>query len=203
VQVVVAKAAKTTWTRPAAVDPVAAAVGDPAQLLDVDVQQLARPLADIADRDAGRTVLVSQPGQPVAGQDVADGRARHADDGRQPVRAEAVLVPGSEDRVHLHLGQGSWRAERPGAPVLEARLTLRFVSPEPLPGGLAAHPEHIGGMRDGHPVDQDPIHQELSAERRQLRSTMCHESLPSVVSWTPTPSLGRLSSVNNLFGNHT
>jgi len=32
---------------------------------------------------------------------------------------------------------------------------------------------------------------------------MCHESLPSVVSWIPTPSLGRLSLVNNLFVNHS
>jgi len=32
---------------------------------------------------------------------------------------------------------------------------------------------------------------------------MCHESLPFDVSWIPTPSLGRLSFVNNLFGNHS
>jgi len=32
---------------------------------------------------------------------------------------------------------------------------------------------------------------------------MCHESLPFDVSWIPTTSLGRLSFVNNLFGNHS
>jgi hypothetical protein len=32
---------------------------------------------------------------------------------------------------------------------------------------------------------------------------MCHESLPFDVSWIPTPSLRRLSSVNNLFVNHS
>jgi len=37
----------------------------------------------------------------------------------------------------------------------------------------------------------------------ELRPTMCHESLPFDVSWIPTPSLGRLSFVNNLFGNHS
>jgi hypothetical protein len=36
----------------------------------------------------------------------------------------------------------------------------------------------------------------------ELRPTMCHESLPFDVSWIPTPSLGRLSFVNNLFVNH-
>jgi hypothetical protein len=58
-------------------------------------------------------------------------------------------------------------------------------------------------MGDGHPVDEDPVDQQTPAERGELRSTMCHESLPSVVSWIPTPSLGRLSLVNNLFVNHT
>jgi len=32
---------------------------------------------------------------------------------------------------------------------------------------------------------------------------MSHESLPFDVSWIPTPSLGRLSLVNNLFVNHS
>jgi hypothetical protein len=58
-------------------------------------------------------------------------------------------------------------------------------------------------MGHSHPVDRDPIHQELPAEHRQLRPTMCHESLPFDVSWIPTPSLGRLSFVNNLFVNHS
>jgi hypothetical protein len=58
-------------------------------------------------------------------------------------------------------------------------------------------------MGDGHPVDEDPVHEQPPAERRELGPTMCHESLPSVVSWIPTPSLGRLSLVNNLFVNHS
>jgi hypothetical protein len=56
---------------------------------------------------------------------------------------------------------------------------------------------------DGHAVDKDPVHEQPSAERRQLRPTMSHESLPFDVSWIPTPSLGRLSLVNNLFVNHS
>src|ERR1035437_4731327 len=52
-----------------------------------------------------------------------------------------------------------------------------------------------------HPVGEDPGHQQPPADGRQLRPTMCHESFPSVVSWISTPSLGRLSLVNNLFVN--
>jgi hypothetical protein len=58
-------------------------------------------------------------------------------------------------------------------------------------------------VRDGHPIDEDPIDQQPSTEHGQLRPTMCHESLPFDVSWIPTPGLGRLSFVNNLFGNHS
>jgi hypothetical protein len=58
-------------------------------------------------------------------------------------------------------------------------------------------------MGDRHAILEDPVDKEPAAERRQLGSTMCHESLPFDVSWIPTPSLGRLSLVNNLFVNHS
>ena len=92
------------------------------------------------------------------------------------------------------------RARRP---VLESGRTLGLVPTQPLPGRLSADPDRIRGVSHGHPLDDDPIHQELSAEDRQLRPTMCHESLPFDMSWIPTPSLGRLSFVNNLFVNHS
>jgi hypothetical protein len=91
---------------------VPAAVRDPAELLDVDVEQLAGPLADIADRDAAGAILITQPGQSVAGQDIADGRTRDAHDRGQPVGSQAVLVTGGQDRIDLCLGQGAWRVSR-------------------------------------------------------------------------------------------
>ncbi len=106
VQVVVAAVGAGRAGHPTA-DPVAAAVGDAAELLDVDVEQLARSLADVADRDARRSVLVGQAGQPVTGEDVADGRAWDAHDRRQAVWPEAVFVTGREDRIDPALGQGA------------------------------------------------------------------------------------------------
>ena len=117
--------------------------------------------------------------------------------------SEAVLVAGGQDRVDLRLGQGPWRVGWSRAPILESRLALGLIPAQPLPGRLATDSDHVRRVGHGHPVDQNPIHQELSAEDRQLRPTMCHESLPFDVSWIPTPSLGRLSFVNNLFVNHS
>ena len=132
----------------------------------------------------------------MAKEDIADGRARHPGKRREAVRAEAVLVTGGKDRVHLRLGQSPRRAVRPGAPILESCLALGLEPPEPLPGRLATHADHVGRMGDGHPVDQDPVDQQPAAERRQLGPTMCHESLPFDVSWIPTPTSGgsRLST---------
>jgi hypothetical protein len=119
---------------------------------------------------------------------------------RQAVRAESVLMSGGKDRVHLCLRQRPRRLMRPRAPVLESRFALGLIPPEPLPGGLAAHADGVG---DGHAAhNEDPVDQQPPAEPRQLRPTMCHGSLPTVVSWIPTPSLGRLSLVNNQLVNH-
>lgn len=88
-------------------------------------------------------------------------------------------------------------------------LTLRHVlhaKPQRRlsPGRVKRHVAgRIGCMGDGHPVHEGPVHEQPAAEGRQLRPTMCHESLASDVSWIRRPSLGRLSRVNNLFGNHS
>lgn len=54
-------------TRVAAMHPVATAVAEPGQLLDIDMDQLPRPLAfGAADRAAGGPVHPGQPVEPVA-----------------------------------------------------------------------------------------------------------------------------------------
>ena len=182
---------------------VPAAIRDAAKLLHVDVEELARSLTDVADRDAGRAVPVGQAGQAVAAQDVADGRARHSGEGRQAVRAEAELVAGGEDGGDLGLGQapeanGAGAKSGPRGPqALRSRTGWSHLE--------AVWRLHRRPCRRRAPrpaVDVHPIHEELPAEDGQFRPTMCHESLPTGVSWIPTPSLGRLSIVNNLFVNH-
>ena len=185
-----------------ATEQVPAAIGDPAELLDVDVEQLPGPLTDVADRDARRTVLVAQARQPAASQDVADGRARNADEGCQAVRPQAMSCRAA--RIASTCAWGRARGERWGR-------ELRSSSPaSPSASNRRSHFEAGGGSRRPcRPHGRRPSRQGGSDRRAaagrasQLRPTMCHESLPTVVSWIPTPSLGRLSFVNNLFGNHS
>ena len=82
-------------------DPVATAGGNSADLLNVDVEELTRALADVPDRDGRRAVEIRQAGQAVTSEDLADRRAGHADDGRQTVGAIAMLVARGEDRLDL------------------------------------------------------------------------------------------------------
>ena len=75
------------WTSPAA------AVGDPAELLDVDVDQLAGPVAFVAADDlAGGPVQAGQAVQAVAGQDAVHGRGGQAQDRADPCRAELAAL---------------------------------------------------------------------------------------------------------------
>src|SRR5688500_14763623 len=58
----------------------AAAVGDSAELLDVDVDQVAGALMLVAsDRLSGRPVEVAEPVEPAADQDRVHGRGLHAE----------------------------------------------------------------------------------------------------------------------------
>lgn len=180
---------------------MAAAVGDAPEPLDAHAGQLARTLADAADGDARRPVAIGQAGQAVAAQDVADGRARHPDDRGQPVRPE--LVAGGQDRGHLLRSERPGRTLRSRGAIPGAGLPGLATGAHPLGRGLAAGPS--GFRRPGHgpTVDLNAIHQELPAEHGQSRPAMCHESFPTGVSWLPTPSVRRLSPVNNLFVTHT
>ena len=65
------------WPGPVAGDAVADAV-DPAELLDVEVDQLAGPLALVAD-DLGLGVEGAEPAEAAAAQDQAHGRDRAAE----------------------------------------------------------------------------------------------------------------------------
>jgi hypothetical protein len=191
--------------RPAAPasEAVTAAVGDPPELLDIHVQQFARSLSDIADRDARRAVPIGQARQTVARQDVADGGARHPDDRGQAMGTDTQFVASSQDGVHPSLRQGAWRMAGPGRSILKACQALSAVATDPFRRGLPTHAAGLGRAGDRPAIGVDAIDQEPSAEHGQLRPTMCHESLPFDVSWIPTPSLGRLSLVNNVFVNHT
>src|SRR5436305_14774119 len=119
---------------------MATAVGDPAELLDVDVEQLAGPIADIADRDARRPVAIAQAGQAMAAEDVADRRARAADHRGEAVRPEAELVAGGPDRRELVSGQCPRRTIGSPAAILQPDSALAPRDGDPLRPALPARP---------------------------------------------------------------
>jgi hypothetical protein len=134
-----------------AVGAVAAAVGNAAQLLDIDVDQLAGPLALVAHDRAAGPVGVDQPVQTVAAQHPIDGRARHPQ-----VVAEPVGVPGDAgggrpalDGPERERGHGA--AMRPRGPVGQPGLTMLAVAGQPLVGRGPRHPQALGGLGGGQP----------------------------------------------------
>jgi len=90
----------------AAVDAPAAAVAEPAEFLDVDVDQFTGAVAFVAAHPvAGRPVQPGQPVQAVAGQHGVHGGGRHVQDRGQPPRPE--LAAGTQlAHPRLLLGRG-------------------------------------------------------------------------------------------------
>jgi hypothetical protein len=88
------------------VHPPATPVRYPAELHDVDVQQVAGVLALVpalavppaAQQLAGEPVDLGQPRHPGAGEHRSDGGGRHPHDRGQPERPGVVLGPGGDDR---------------------------------------------------------------------------------------------------------
>ncbi|KRB42997.1 hypothetical protein ASD90_21655 [Terrabacter sp. Root181] len=97
-----------------------AAVRDPSDLLDVDVDQLAGTLAFVADRSAatrsdhraGERVAVAQVWHVVEAQDPARGPGREPELGSEPVLSAPVFAPG-RDHGGLHRGwSAGWAGVR-------------------------------------------------------------------------------------------
>ena len=76
------------------------------------------------------------------------------------------------------------------------------MAADPLVRRRTADPELLRDMRR-RPARLHPGDQKLTTEDGQASPRMCHESLPlGLVLNTPNPAAG-LSSVNNVFGDHT
>ncbi len=101
-------------SRSVAEDPVAAAGRHPAEALDVDVDQLARPLADVADRDSGQAVGMGQAADAVATEDAVHGRAGMAEERTQAMRSDPQPAAHDQDPADLALRQRSRPTVWPG-----------------------------------------------------------------------------------------
>ena len=100
--------------------PVTAARWDPAEFLDVDVDEFAGSLAHMADGHPGQSIGLGQPADAVATQDGVHRRARMVEQGPQAVWADAQSTSGAQDPADLAFGQGPGLAAWTGRPVLES-----------------------------------------------------------------------------------
>jgi hypothetical protein len=121
-------------------------------------------------------------------------RPRMAQERAQAMGADAEPTPRDEDAANLALGQRPGPAERSGGAILEACRAFGPVPAQPLVRGGPADPDHFGSGRRRPAFDQDPVDQELAAERREPGRTMEHESPPSDWSFdNPKPSTRALT----------
>jgi len=122
--------------------PVTAAVRDAAELLDVDVDELAglgllvADRLDPADWQARRLVDVREQRHPVAGQDAADRRPRHTEVVADPVWPPAPAEPQRDDPALELARRPRRRTQRPRGAIGHRQ-----------PGAISDRPFHRGRGR--------------------------------------------------------
>ena len=131
-------------------DTVAATVAEPAELLDVKVDQLAgRGTLVAADDPAAWPVHDGQAVEPEADQHPIDGGGRPADQRRDPGRAELAAAAQPAD-LGLDAGGDLAGVGVGGAgPVVQAGLAQLLVAGPPAVGAGAGDAHLAGGVGDG------------------------------------------------------
>src|SRR6266542_231333 len=119
---------------------MASPVGDPAQLLDVNVHQLPRSVLLIADGGPGGAVGGIQATHPVSTQDAVDGGTGYGKDRGQVMRS--ALEDGSPAEHHLDRPgrQGMRAVAGTRGPIGQAGLALLTVTANPFVGGCPGNP---------------------------------------------------------------
>jgi hypothetical protein len=169
----------------AAQDLVTAAVGDPAEFLDVPVDQLAGAVAFVAADDlSGGPVQEGQAVQAVADQDAVHGRGGQAQDRTDAGRAELAVLT---QTAHAGLDRPC-RAVRCRAVRCRARTAGPIVQSRLAFGPPAAHPHvrgdagdaHLGGNMSDRTTGADTFDQQPPATDGQPGITVEHEGLRAV-----------------------
>ncbi len=170
--------------RPAVGAP-AATVGDAADFLDVDVDEVAGVVVFVAlvavaggaDDSAGERVAVGQPGHVMATQDPPACRRWYSGVAGQTGRAAPQPLACGQ---YPPLG-ARWCAGRAGAgsagPVGETGLAFGVEAGDPAVGALTGYSELFGDVGDRAAVDTDAVDQEPAAVHGQPGVTVGHEDL--------------------------
>ena len=161
-----------------------AAVGDLPDLLDVDVDQLARSFSLVADRGLrrgpddipGDRVALAQVGHGVPAQDARLGPGWHPDLRSEDVGALAILRTSSQDLpLDLATGPGRCRVRTRG-PCDQPGLALGGEAVDPGPHTLAGD-HHRGADMGLFPARLVALNDEQPTVDGQPRTTVGHENL--------------------------
>jgi hypothetical protein len=157
----------------AAEDLVAAAVGDAAELLDVDVDQFARPGSFVAAHAfAGGPVGGRQRGQAMTVQDPVGSGGGDACAGGQPHRSDAVLAPQPHDLSFDRGGRLARAVVRTAGAIVHPSCPVPAVAVRPTGGGGVADLETFRGPAQRPAVVDDTPGQTQPAGRRQRGVTV-------------------------------
>jgi len=175
---------------------------DPAEFLDVEMDEFARVLALIAADRLSR-LESTQPIDPQAFQDAADGGGGDAEFSGDRLAGQALTAQGfdlDDDRLR----SGSIELARPGAAIGKSGRPFDLVTSDPLANGTRADPygfaDGLRGLPAGHQRDNPP-----STVRRQVGILV--DVHPVLLSWiteasTPSASPGR-DRMDNLLKAHS
>src|SRR5699024_3029517 len=164
------------------------AVGDPADFLDVDVDQIAWGVASVAHRGglrsanhfAGQWVTLPQGGHVVAAQDPGHRRSRHRELGTDPVPAPPLFATPRHGRflaVDRSLGG---TAVRPRRAVLQAATAFLPEASDPAVSALSRDALGLRSVSDCPALLADALDEQLPTTHVQPGITVGHEDLRTV-----------------------
>ena len=163
-----------------------AAIRDPADLLDVHMDQLAGPLAFVAQRSglrgpdplSGQWVALAQTSHAITAQDPGHRPWGQTELGAEPVLS-ATLRRSCIEHALLDLPRSCRHPERSRRTVVQTRVALGSEASDPTMRTLPRHAHRLGNVSDWHPFT-DPLHQQSTTMKRQTGVTVRHEDLRAV-----------------------
>ena len=167
--------------------------------LNVEMDQLARPLALVAD-DLGLGLQSSEAAQPMAAQH----QAHRGDRPAEPPRDRRPRQPPPPQRHDLGLGrlaQAPWADVRPRAAVAQTRFAFGGMPGLPLAHGPGGDPESRRDPGDAPAVSETSDHQESTLGRGLGMLVDVHPEAPRRGCWLGSNNLPPQTRVDNLHSN--
>jgi len=169
----------------AAVGAPATAVGDPAEFLHVDVDQLSRAFALVAvrggpgaaDQLSGQRIAPREPGDVMAVQDPRDRPGGNSGRGRDAQGTCAHLGSGSQDGRFPVWGGARGQGPRAGRPVSHAGVALGTEPAHPAVHALAGDAAFFGDVGDRAAIPNHPLDEQKPAPNGQSGVNRGQESL--------------------------